>query len=366
MRIESIDCANLSIGVSFDRAEGLQIPIRLASLIVMAAECEIPSIVCALPDGLAPAVRTACEQLGARNRIVAIEPSRPRDADWIEPKRYMVAKQSAFFCLGDVENDGAYSLFLAGGGDNVELASRCAHIIAVALGYASDFSFEIRLSVYELLMNVVEHGVESSEHEWIQVDLAREGDALVVSVIDQGVAFDPSGKSEFDLQAHLGARKTRGLGLILTRRIAEQLIHHRVSGYNKTLMKKSVWSRGPAPRDGKESSMAQFEISGPAPLGDGSHGLALRGDLDAKGALVVERMLGTLFEKKILRVKLDFEKVSFISSAGVGILLGLVSSLRDGGGDAVFTRVPPKVSAVFHLLNLEDYFTIGDSVTVDR
>ena len=109
--------------------------------------------------------------------------------------------------------------------------------------------------------------------------------------------------------------------------------------------------------------MAQFEISGPAPLGNGSHGLALSGDLDAKGALVMERMLGTLLEKKILRVTLDFEKVSFISSAGVGILLGLVSSMRDGGGDAVFTRVPPKVSSVFHLLNLEDYFTIGDSVT---
>jgi anti-sigma B factor antagonist len=366
MKIETIQCTNFAVGVSFDRDEGLQIPVRLASLIMVAAECEIPSIVCVLPDGLSPAVRIACEQLVARNSIVAIEPSIPRDNDWIEPRRYIVCKGNAFFCLGDVESDGAYSLFLVGSGDNVELASRFAHIIAVALGYTSDFSFEIRLSVYELLMNVVEHGIESGAHEWIQADLKREGDMLAVSVIDQGVAFDPSGGSEFDLQEYLGARRTRGLGLIMTRRIAEQIIHRRVSGYNKTLMKKSIWSRSSAPRDGKESSMAQFEISGPAPLGNGSHGLTLGGDLDAKGALVMERMLGTLLEKKILRVTLDFEKVSFISSAGVGILLGLVSSMRDGGGDAVFTRVPPKVSSVFHLLNLEDYFTIDDSVTADR
>jgi anti-anti-sigma factor len=362
MKIESINSETFDVAVSFARDEGLQIPVRLASLIMAAAECEVPSIVCALPDGLPPAVLAAMEQLVARNPIVALASQIARDADWVEPRRYMVAKGDALFCLGDIENDDSYSLFLVGSGDTVELASRCAHVIAVALGYTSDFSFEIRLSVYELLMNVVEHGIESSEHEWIQVELTREGDMLVVSVIDQGVAFDPTGGSDFDLQEYLDARKTRGLGLIMTRRIAEQLTHRRVSGYNKTLMKKSVWSRSSTPRDGKEYPMAQFEISGPAPLGNGTHGLTLSGDLDAKGALIMERMLGTLLEKKIFRVTLDFEKVTFISSAGVGILLGLVSSMRDGGGDAVFARVPPKVNAVFQLLNLEDYFTIGDSV----
>ena len=111
--------------------------------------------------------------------------------------------------------------------------------------------------------------------------------------------------------------------------------------------------------------MAQFEIRGPKPLGNGSSIVTLSGDLDAKGALLVEQMLVQLLEKKIFRVTLDFEKVLFISSAGVGILLGLVSSVRDAGGDAVFVRVPPKVSSVFQLLNLEDYFTISDSVAAE-
>ena len=111
--------------------------------------------------------------------------------------------------------------------------------------------------------------------------------------------------------------------------------------------------------------MAQFEIGGPTRLGDGSNMLTLSGDLDAKGALLVEQMLTQLLEKEVFRVTLDFEKVSFISSAGVGILLGLVSSMRDAGGDAVFVRIPAKVRSVFQLLNLEDYFTIGDSVTAN-
>jgi anti-anti-sigma factor len=332
----------------------------------VAVDCQVRSISCALPDGLPRAIRIASERLAARNPIVRLEPSIARDSDWIEPRRHIVGKHGTFFCVGDVQNDRKFSLFLAGTEDNVERASRCAHILAVALGYTSDFSFEIRLGVYELLMNVVEHGIDPGSNDWIQVDLEREGDDLLVSIVDQGVAFDPSGDSAFDLQAYLGKRKTRGLGLILTRRIAGQITHRSESGYNKTLMKKSVWSRGAKPRGGKEKSMTQFEIAPPVPVGDGSNVYMLSGDLDAKGALLMEQMLARLLEKKAFRVTLDFEKVSFISSAGVGILLGLVSSLRDGGGDAVFVRIPPKVSSVFRLLNLEDYFTIGNSVAAEN
>ncbi len=108
--------------------------------------------------------------------------------------------------------------------------------------------------------------------------------------------------------------------------------------------------------------MAQFEIGGPTPLDDGTHKLVLSGDLDAKGALLMEQMLARLLERKMFKVTLDFEKVSFISSAGVGILLGLASSVREAGGDAVFVKITPKVISVFRLLNLEDYFTIRDSV----
>ena len=106
----------------------------------------------------------------------------------------------------------------------------------------------------------------------------------------------------------------------------------------------------------------QFETSEPRQREDGSWVIALKGDLDAKGSLVMERLLAGLLEKKIARAALDFKDVQFISSAGIGILLGIVSSLRDGGGDAVFMKVNPRVRAVFRLLNLEDYFTMTESV----
>ena len=108
--------------------------------------------------------------------------------------------------------------------------------------------------------------------------------------------------------------------------------------------------------------MAHFEASEPHQCADGSRLIRLSGDLDTKGALGMERLLAELIEKQMVRVTLDFEKVPFISSAGVGILLGIVSSLRDAGGEVVFTKISPKVRSVFRLLNLEDYFTIKDPV----
>jgi anti-anti-sigma factor len=365
MKIESIDPATFDVRASCERDEGWRLPMGLAGLIMAAMDCGVSSIACSLPERLRASVRTAAERLVERNPIITLAPPIAGYADSIEPRSYVVGKGDTFFCIGYVHTNLRYSIFLAGTEDNVDLASRFAHILSTSLGHSNDFSFEVRLSVYELLMNVVEHGIESSSRDWIQVDLKREGDALLVSIIDQGVAFDPSGNQEFDLLGYIEARKTRGLGLVMTRRIAEEITHRRESGYNRTLMKKTVRSGGALPRDGKEQSMAQFEITGPLPHGDGSNWVTLGGDLDAKGALLVEQMLAQLLEKKIFRVTLDFEKVSFISSAGVGILLGLVSSLRDGGGDALFTKVPPKVSSVFRLLNLEDYFTIEDTIAAE-
>ena len=95
----------------------------------------------------------------------------------------------------------------------------------------------------------------------------------------------------------------------------------------------------------------------PEPLRDGA---TVQG-YDAKGALVMEDLMERLLQKQMHRIRLDFDDVPFISSAGVGILLGMASSLRAEGGDISFVNVSPKIRSVFRLLNLDDFFEITDS-----
>jgi anti-anti-sigma factor len=362
MKIVSINPETLAAVVTWGCDEGWRVPERLASLVMVALDCQVPSIDCVLPGHLPPAIREASEQLIACNAILRHGSSIGPDISQVGPDFYVVGRNQTFICARDSQNDQKHSLFIAGIKDNVDRTSRCAYLLADVMGFSNAVAFVVRFSVYELLMNVVEHGLEPGSREWIQVDLERSGDKLLISIIDSGSAFDPVGDEKFNLEEYVAARRRRGLGLIMTRRMADELTYRRESGYNKTILRKSILSGGSSPLGRKERSMAQFEINGPAPLGDGSYKLILSGDLDAKGALSMEQMLAHLLEKKIFKVTLDFEKVSFISSAGVGILLGLVSSVRDAGGDAVFVKITPKVISVLRLLNLEDYFTIRDSV----
>ena len=362
MKIVSIDPKTLAVEVAWGSEEGWQVTERLASFLMVAVECQVASIACELPDRLPTAIRESCVQLIGRTPMARLVPAIVPDLSHGGPGYYVVGRDEAFICARDSQNDQKYSLFIAAVEDNVDRASRCACILAVALGFSSLVSFEVQFAVYELVMNVIEHGLEPDSYDWIHVDLERKGDRLIISIVDRGSAFDPMGDDAFDLEEYIRVGKRRGLGLIMTRRIAEQITYHRESGYNKTILRKSIAPSGTVLQARKEKSMAQFEVAGPTPLGDGTHRLVLKGDLDAKGALLMEQILAQLLEKKMFKVTIDFEKVSFISSAGVGILLGLVSSVREAGGDAIFVKITPKVISVFRLLNLEDYFTIRDSV----
>jgi len=55
---------------------------------------------------------------------------------------------------------------------------------------------------------------------------------------------------------------------------------------------------------------------------------------------------------------LDMAELEFISSAGVGSIIGTVESLREVGGDIVICNASPSILQVLELLDLSDYLTI--------
>ncbi len=360
--MESIDPETLAIRVSCGGCNAYRFPGKLSSLIMVASDCAAPAVLLELPESTPGPVRTAVEEIARRNPIVTLAAHVPPAPPRAGFGGHIIGRDGSFICVRRRDCRNRYSILISTIDSNVDRAARCAYLIASVLGFSEAMAFEIRLSVYELLDNIFEHGLAKNPSDWVQVDLDHQGDALVISFIDRGAAFDPSGGADFAREAYIAGGKRRGLGLIMTRRIAEQITYERKSGFNKVILRKSVLSSSEAVRSEKEKTAMQFETSEPRQREDGSWVIALKGDLDAKGSLVMERLLAGLLEKKIARAALDFKDVQFISSAGIGILLGIVSSLRDGGGDAVFMKVNPRVRAVFRLLNLEDYFTMTESV----
>ena len=62
------------------------------------------------------------------------------------------------------------------------------------------------------------------------------------------------------------------------------------------------------------------------------------------------------------RVILDMAEVCFISSTGVGCILGAVGTFRDQGGDIILCNLQDRITHILEVLDLCDYLTIAADV----
>jgi anti-sigma B factor antagonist len=104
---------------------------------------------------------------------------------------------------------------------------------------------------------------------------------------------------------------------------------------------------------------SQFDAKEAAPPAPGITLVELSGQLDAHTAPDFEHFLeervGTEKKTKLI---LDFCNLEYISSAGLGVLMGLIEEVRSQGGDMKLIRVPDKIYHVLDLLGFPIVFEV--------
>lgn len=85
------------------------------------------------------------------------------------------------------------------------------------------------------------------------------------------------------------------------------------------------------------------------------------GFIDAHTAPELEKALNDLLAQHRYKVILDCQNMEYISSAGLGVLMGAISTFRQNKGDMKLVQLPPKVFKVFDLLGFTKLFEIFDS-----
>ena len=90
--------------------------------------------------------------------------------------------------------------------------------------------------------------------------------------------------------------------------------------------------------------------------------LALEGYLDAHTAPQFEKAVEEEFEAGRLRIIVDCGKLTYISSAGLGVFMSFVEEIREAGGDIKIAGLTPKVYQVFEILGFPALFDIVDDV----
>jgi anti-anti-sigma factor len=62
----------------------------------------------------------------------------------------------------------------------------------------------------------------------------------------------------------------------------------------------------------------------------------------------------------VKNIIIDMAELEFLSSAGVGAILGTIETSREAGGDIVLCSVPDSIRHVLDVLDLTDFLTIAD------
>jgi anti-sigma B factor antagonist len=96
--------------------------------------------------------------------------------------------------------------------------------------------------------------------------------------------------------------------------------------------------------------------------------LALDGFLDAHTAPEFENAIQKEIEGGNIRLIVDCGRLTYISSAGLGVFMGFIEEVRERGGDIKICSLSPKVRQVFEILGFPALYDILDDVpaTVQR
>ncbi len=83
--------------------------------------------------------------------------------------------------------------------------------------------------------------------------------------------------------------------------------------------------------------------------------------LDNNNAPVMFETLKTALSQGFKYVIVDMSRLEFLSSAGVGAILGAVKVFRDINGDIIIINASETVLHIFQMLDIADYLTVKHS-----
>jgi serine/threonine-protein kinase RsbW len=137
-----------------------------------------------------------------------------------------------------------FSLLIAAELKNLEELRRFVKETATALGVDQATIPDVVLAVDEAACNIIVHGYRGRPGI-IEIEVERDGDALVIRMDDDAAPFDPTNVPPPDVACPLEQRAFGGMGVYLIRQVMDEMAHRiRPHGGNElTMVKRGVTAR---------------------------------------------------------------------------------------------------------------------------
>lgn len=100
-------------------------------------------------------------------------------------------------------------------------------------------ALEINLALEEAYTNIVNYAFNDEEKHSIELVIAANSHQLVMTLVDDGIAYDPTQNKEPQIDLPVQDRPIGGLGVFLIRKLMDDIDYRREAGRNYlTLTKK--------------------------------------------------------------------------------------------------------------------------------
>jgi anti-sigma B factor antagonist len=86
----------------------------------------------------------------------------------------------------------------------------------------------------------------------------------------------------------------------------------------------------------------------------------VEGFLDSSTFPELQEFLEELIQKQIYRIIVNLEKLDYISSAGIGVLMGMLQEVRGNEGDLKLVNMSSKIRNLFDMLGFSQIIRIYD------
>lgn len=76
----------------------------------------------------------------------------------------------------------------------------------------------------------------------------------------------------------------------------------------------------------------------------------------------INEIINNLIDKNKKKIVIDLEKVGWMNSSGLGILIGAVTTLKNNGGKLIIINVSERIENLLKITKLSNVFEIEQSI----
>ncbi len=202
----------------------------------------------------------------------------------------------------------------------------------------------------EVFCNIVDHGYKDISPKDARLSIVLEigivDHELLMRFTDIGSAFNPEQLPQPDIVSQVEDRKIGGLGWHLIRYYIDKIDYCRMDNKNVLFLIKQ--------RKG-DTMETNTKVLGDITV------VSLKGKLDAVTCGNLEQILMPILDAGSVKIVLDFTELSYISSAGLRVLLKAAKQIKALQGDFVLCSMKDFIKEVFDISGFSGILTIVDS-----